>query len=264
MRILHNEVEITKAIDRLDTLMYSLDYVEDDFIYIASDFPFNHLFVKLGSVVNAVSSTMKIEYYENQWNEVVEIRDETNGLFNDGFIEFTPNKDKGWLRQLESEDVGLTKVIYDKYWLRISFPDTLTEGVQLSFIGHKFSDDTDLFSEYPVFNDSNFMAAFKTGKTSWEEQEIKAAELIANDLQKKSVIISKDQILDRKRFLGASVCKTAEIIFSSFGNDYLEQKKEASLEYQKRLNLSQYSIDTNADGILQPEEIRTRQGWLSR
>jgi len=104
----------------------------------------------------------------------------------------------------------LTKVVYDKYWVRISFDLTLGATCALSFIGNKFSDDTDLFYEYPIFNSSNFLTAFKSGKTDWEEQHVKAAELIIDDLQKKSVIIGAGQILDRKKFIGASVCKVAE------------------------------------------------------
>lgn len=158
--------------------------------------------------------------------------------------------------------IGLAKTLYDKYWLRISFDASF--DFELSFLGHKFSDDTDLFTEYPVFNNSDFLTAFKSGKTSWEEQHIKAAEIIAMDLMKKSVILGPEQILERRKFIGASVCKTAEIIFTAFGNDYLEQKNAAREAYYQRLDLSQYAIDASGDGILSPAELQTRQGWLSR
>jgi hypothetical protein len=262
MRILFNETEITKEVERLDSSVYVMDYQIGDFIYIASDFPFNHLFLKLGEV-NAVDVTMKIEYWGTNWHEVVELRDETNGLKNDGYIEFTPNEDDNWSMD-DSDEVGLTKVLYNKYWTRISFDDNLTADVELSFVGHKFSDDTDLFYEYPIFNDSNFSNAFKSGKTSWEEQAIKAADLICMDLKKKNVIIGAEQILERRNFIAASVCKTAEIIFTAFGNDYLEQRKSAREDYFQRLDLSQYAIDSDGDGILSPQEVRMKQGWLSR
>lgn len=265
MRILFNNTEITKHIERLDTSEYELTYTAPDYIYIASDFPFNHLYFKLGTTVNLVSANMTIEYWgSSKWNEVVELRDETSALSTSGFIEFTPNRDEGWSNEELSSTVGLTTVLYDKYWVRISFDQVLTPAIDLSYIGHKFTDDSDLFSEYPIFNNSDFLTAFKSGKTSWEEQHIKAAEMIAMDLSKKSVIIGKEQILERRKFIGASVCKVAEIIFTAFGNDYIEQRTSAREYYHQRLNLSQYSIDTNGDGILSPSEVVVRQSWLSR
>lgn len=263
MRVFHNETEITKEVSRLDSSNAVISYVSGDYIYISSDLPFNHFFLKR-AVANNIAAVMNVEYYSSAWTPVVELRDETNALFTDGFVEFTPNKNNGWARASNSNEVGLTKVVYDKFWIRVSFNVTLKTNCEISFMGNKFSDDTDLYYEYPIFNSSSFLTAFKASKIDWEEQHIKAAQLIVEDLQKKSVIIGAGQILDKRKFIGASVCKTAEIIYSAFGNDYLEQKKEASAEYYKRLNLSQYSIDSNMDAILQPEEQKIRQGWLSR
>jgi len=265
MRIFKNNTELTDKIERLDISTYSLTMTTTDFLHVATDFPFNHLYLKIGETKNLISSTMKVEYYGTAWTEVVEVKDDTSALSTSGYVSFTPEKFNQWSYVINSNDtLGLTKVLYDKYWARISFSVNLTASIDLSFVGLKFNDDTDLFSEYPVFDDSNFMGAFKTGKTDWEEQEIKAAMIIVEDLEKKNIIVGPEQILDRKKFLGASVCKTAEIIFNAFGNDYIEQRKAAKEEYSKRLNLSQYNVDTNNDGVLDQKEIATKQGWLSR
>lgn len=264
MRIFHNNKEITKYLSRYDSSVYVMDLFNTEYIYMASDFPFNHFYVKMGGVVNSVLATMKVEYYTTGWTEAVEVRDETNGFTQDGFVEFTPNRNFGWAQTVDSSEAGVSTVVYNKYWARISFTSDLDEQSEISFIGNKFSDDEDLFSEYPVFNDVNFLTAFKAGKTNWEEQHIKAAELIIQDLQKKQVILGKEQILDRNKFLGASVCKAAEIIFTAFGNDYIEQRKIAKEEYSKRLDLSQYNVDLNGSGNLEPMEIQARTNWLSR
>lgn len=265
MRIFYNEIEITKEIEKLDSSTYSFSYTAGTFFYFASDFPFNHLFFKTGAVKNIVPANMKVEYWgSSKWHEVVELRDETSAFSQDGYVEFTPDRDDGWSREDESEDVGLTKVVYDKYWVRISFDQNLTVSSTLSFIGHKFSDDGDLFIEYPILNDSNFLTAYKAGKTSWEEQHVKAAEMITLDLMKKGVILGAEQILEKRKFIGASVCKVAEIIFTAFGNDYVEQRRSAREEYYHRLDLGQYAIDSNSDGILNPSEVKMKQGWLSR
>lgn len=264
MRIFHDDLEITKDLIKLDEAHVDISYVLGDFIYIASDLPFNHFYLKHAPPANNIPATMKVEYYGSSWNEVVDLKDETNAIFTDGYIEFTPNRNAGWTRASSSADFGLGKIVYDQYWIRISFSATLKTNCELSFLGNKFSDDTDLFHEYPIFNNADFLMAFETGKSNWEGQHIKAAEIIIADLIKKRVIVAPEQILDRRKFIGASVCKVAEIIYTAFGNDYLEQKKEASNEYHRRLDISQYSTDTNANAILEPVELQTRQGWLSR
>lgn len=264
MRIFHDNVEITKELIRLNGVHVDIDYVLGDFIYIATDLPFNHFYLKIAAPANNVPASMKVEYYGTKWNEVVDLKDETNAFFNDGFVEFTPNRDDSWSSVDTSADLGLTKIVYDKYWVRISFDATLKANCELSFLGNKFSDDIDLFHEYPIFNNADFLAAFEVGKGDWEVQHVKAAEIIIQDLIKKRVIIAPEQILDRRKFIGASVCKTAEIIYTAFGNDYLEQKKEAVAEYSRRLDISQYSVDGNNDAILDPVESQVRQGWLSR
>lgn len=264
MRIFYNNTEISKETERLDDSVYKLNYTSGSYLYIATDFPFNHIYFKLGDVVNSISATMKIEYYGSNWNEVVELRDGTNGLTKSDFVEFTPSRNASWSLQTDSTVIGLSKVVYEKYWTRISFNETLTANIDLSFVGNKFSDDQDLFAEYPIFSNSDFMSAFKLGKDSWEEQHIKASEMINMDLIKKGVILGPEQLLERRKFIGSSVCKTAEIIFTAFGNDYVEQKTAAREEYFKRLDLSQYSIDVNSDGILSPVDVQTKVGWLSR
>lgn len=264
MRIFHDDLEITKELIRLNGVHVGISYVLGDFIYIASDLPFNHFYLKHAPPANNVAATMKVEYYGSGWNEVVDLKDETNAIFTDGYVEFTPNRNAGWTRASSSVDFGLGKVVYDKYWIRISFSATLKANCELSFLGYKFSDDVDLFHEYPIFNSSDFLTAFETGKADWEEQHVKAAEIIIADLIKKRVIIAPEQILDRRKFIGASVCKVAEIIYTAFGNDYLTQKKEAYDEYHRRLDISQYSTDTNGNAILEPAEVETKQGWLSR
>lgn len=58
MRIFKNAIEITKEVSRYDTTVYKLNYLIGDFIYIASDFPFNHTFIKLGTVTGVNYSSI--------------------------------------------------------------------------------------------------------------------------------------------------------------------------------------------------------------
>lgn len=241
-----------------------------DYIYVGSRAPFNHFFLKMGTTVNALSSQMQIHYWDGTtWVASVETRDGTSALSQDGFVEFMPNKNKGWTREttnFESDQItGLTGVvIYDLFWIRISFTNDLTANIQLKFLGQKFSEDDDLALEYPDLIRSTVLARFETGKTSWEEQHGRAAEVIEQDLITKRVIKDRGQILDRETYRLASVHKTAEIIFGAFGDDYVDQKQSARNEYKDRMDKVIYTVDESEDGILDIAEARQEQGWLSR
>lgn len=270
MRIFFNQSEISRQLNKYKSDTYIMTMTGSDYIHIASDFPMNHFFIKMGSVVNNQTVTTNIDYWTgDNWESSVNVNDYTDGLSNSGFVEFTPNRNSSWGMESTNSDGqsvdGLENVtVYDKYWTRISFSGSLTPSIELSWLGNIFSDDTDLFSEFPIFNDAQFLVAFEAGKNSWEEQHVKAAELIIQDLKRKNIICGHGQILDRDIMLPASVSKCAEIIFNSFGNDYNDQKKSARLEYDKRMELSKYSVDINSDGILDHVEVTYKQGWLSR
>jgi len=241
----------------------------EDYIYVGNVVPFNHFYVKMATA-SVASSTMSVSYWSgSQWRSAVEVIDETGGLTSDGFVTFVPDRDHGWVNADTNGTgqtvTGLTGVtIYDKYWIRLSFNNDLTASSIISWIGQKFSNDDDLGSEYPELVTSNVLTSFESGKTDWEEQHVRAGELIVRDLIAQKIIYAKGQILERNSFMLASVSKVAELIFTSFGDDYIDQKNAARAEYEKRLNKGIYDVDLNGDGELDPREMVTRQGFMSR
>lgn len=265
-----NVVEISKQLNKYKSDTYMLTMTSSDALYIASDYPLNHFYIKMGEVANETPSDIVIDYWSSQgWAPVVNKNDYTEALSVSGFIEFTPDRDTPWLRENTSSQgqyiEGLESIIvYDKYWTRISFTSNLDAGIDIEWMGNLFSDDSDLFSEYPIFNDATFLTSFEALKTSWEEQHVKAASLIIQDLKKKGIIIGPEQILERSVMLPASVCKVAEIIFNAFGRDYNEQKQAAKDEYERRIDLSRFVVDTNNNGITDIQDVSYTQGWLTR
>lgn len=265
-----NVVEISKQLNKYKSDTYSLTMTTTDAFYIASDFPLNHFFIKMGETVNESPSEMIIDYWSSQgWTPVVNKNDYTEAFAMSGFVEFTPDRDSSWLRestngQGQSVEGLESVVVYDKYWTKITFNANLDPAIDIEWMGNLFSEDDDLFAEYPIFNDQTFLTSFETGKTNWEEQHVKAATLIIQDLKKKGIIFGSEQILERSILAPASVCKVAEIIFNAFGRDYNEQRLSAKDEYDKRMDLSKYLVDTNNDGILDPNDIKFTQGWLTR
>lgn len=249
----------------IDSFQFATDY-----FYIGQRSPFNHFFVKMGTVVNTNTCQMSVDYWDGtDWVSAVEVIDLTNALQNDGFVEFTPNKNKSWMPETTNFDgdvvTGLENVvIYDLYWIRISFNGALDNDLELKFVGQKFSDDDDLASDYPDLIRSSVLTRFEAGKTTWEEQHVRAAEVIEQDLVAKKVIVSKGQILLREEYKLASVHKVAEIVFNSFGDDYIDQRDEARKMYKDRMDKVLYRVDSNADGILDDYEASETQGWFTR
>lgn len=265
-----NLIEITKQINKYKSDTYLMSMATSDAIYIGSDFPLNHFYVKMGAVVNDINSTINIHYWDgSNWISAVNVNDYTYAFSQSGFIEFTPDRDEQWLMEsTNSSGQSITDLqsitVYDKYWLRVTVSTTLKNNVELQWIGNKFSDDYDLYSEFPIFNDATFLTGFESGKTTWEEQHVKAAELIIQDMKRGNIILGEGQILERDILTPASVLKVAEIIFNAFGTDYVQQRQQARDEYLRRIDLSKYGVDTNNNGIVDAVDVRYSQGWLSR
>jgi hypothetical protein len=251
------------------TFTFSDFVAAEDYIYIGNTVPFNNFYLKM-STASVASTTMTIEYWSgSSWTNVVEIIDETQGLTQNGYITFVPDRDTAWDRSNTSgQGQTITELssvtIYDKYWIRISFNNDLTDNCIISWVGQKFSDDNDLGSEYPDLTRSSVLTAFESGKTDWEEQHVRAAEIIVKDLIAKQIIFNRGQILERNSFMLPSVSKVSEIIYNSFGDDYIDQKKASREEYSYRMQKSIYDIDSNLDGDLSPNEMSSRQGFMSR
>jgi hypothetical protein len=258
-------------LNKYDSTESVFDYkTGEDYFFIGSRLPFNQLYFKLVTL-NELPANMYVEVWDgSQWQFVNEVIDETGAFSDSGYITFYPDRDYGWdLADTASTGEvveGLESVkIYDRYWLRLSFDADLTEGVSLSWLGNIFSDDGDLGAEYPDLIKTNVLSSFKSGKTNWEEQHVRAAYIIEQDLIINKVAISPEQILDREDYRLASVQKTAEIIFNAFGDDFTDNKQRAKEEYQRRISAPNKKIDRNANAVEDRyETMNESSGWLQR
>ncbi len=245
----------------------------EDFLYVGSDFPFNHRYIDV-SVVNATSGNVKVEVWEgDSWVEAEDVIDQTSiagvPFAQSGHISFRPDEDEGWSRE-DTNDAGDTITglstikIFDLYWARFSWDATLDGTTAVNFIGHKFSEDDDLDILYPVLNNTEVKDQFKTGKTDWDEQHFYAATQIIKDLKRRQLVVSQNQILEWDLFKDASVHKVADVAYSAFGKDFVEERDNARIQYKKALDISIYLIDENKDAILNRTERKSRQRFATR
>jgi hypothetical protein len=240
-----------------------------DYLYIGARLPFNHIYIKVLES-NKNSSKLSIEYWTSEgWASCVEVLDSTNGLSRTGFLEWTPDRQTSWAMESTNDEGqsvdGLTSVkIYDKFWVRIKTDVSFSNDCEIDWIGNLFSNDDDLGSEYPDLIRGEVKTSFKAGKVNWEEQSVRAAEIIIQDLIDKNVIKEKGQILNWRDFTNASVHKVAEIIFNSFGDDYRDNSADARKEYLQRISKSIYRVDLNKNAIEDVKESFNNSGFLSR
>lgn len=244
-----------------------------DYFYIGSRFAFNQFYLKM-STANTASSAMSISYWDgNSWESAVEVIDSTSGLSQDGNVTFVPDKQYGWMKDdtvradgSTEEVTGLGSVtIYDRYWIRVSFSNDLDANVKIGWIGRLFATDEDVYSEYPMFNNSGLKSAIESGKTTYEEQRLRATEVLIDNLITKKVIDSGHQLLDAEKLKTATVSKTAEIIFSMLGFDeYEDDRIRANREYQSRINKDIFNADQNDNALLDDKETTIRQGRMWR
>ena len=262
--------DLTRDLEKYKTGSASIDLAIGDYLYIGSDAPFNHLYFKLGSTVNLNTSNFNIELWDgNEWQSVVEIIDDTNGFSESGYFEFVPDRDEQWRAEStndngQSVDGLESVVVYDLWWARISTDADITSGTEIRWAGHLFSDDDDLFSEYPVFRASDLLDCFESGKTDWEEQHVKAAEVIIKDLKDGEIIDFGTQILDRNVYRLASVAQVARIIYNSLGDDYVDDASRAASLYKNRKSLKKHKVDRNQNAILDRNEKSIPQGFMRR
>lgn len=262
--------DLSVNLNKYDSIESEFDYISgEDHIYIGSRLPFNSLYLKV-ITQNEMPANMYVEVWDGEnWEFVNELIDETGAFQKSGYITFVPDRDTGWNMEDTNSGgniiTGLDSLkIYDKYWMRISFDADLSSGVSLSWVGHLFADDSDIGSEYPDLAKASVKAAFKTSKTDWEEQLVRASEIVIEDLMINRVILDSSQLLDRYDYRSATIQKAAEIIFNAFGDDFVDQKQRAREEYQRRLSNPTKKIDTNKNAIEDKTESLHEQGWLSR
>ena len=245
-----------------------------DYMYIASDLPFNHRYFDVG-VVNALAASLTVQLWDGtSWKDAIDVIDETSvggvPFAKSGIISWGQDPDTTlWgyddTDEMTGSGVETGPKIIGLYWARLKWSADLTGTMTLKYVGHRFSNDSDLEAEYPDLSRSALKNAFKTGKTDWNDQIVIASEYLVEDLRGgKNLIRNANQLLDWRLFKHASVHKTAEIIFRAFGQDYEQNLKDAIIAYKKSLSVGKFNIDQDRDLQLSEIEKDTNVTYMSR
>lgn len=263
--------DMSATVNDFLTTGYEIAFVAaDDYLYIASDFPSNNRYFMMDVYNDQASTVTPYIWWANDWVAAVDVYDGTSSggasLGIDGIIEWNTNRLKGWDMEDDSESVTGVDLtgIYNKYWLRLNWSGDFKATTKIRYVGQLYSTDTDLFAFYPDLNNSSLMTAYASGKTGWVDQHLLAAEVIIRELQRRGVIINRNQILNYHLFKDASVYKAAEIIYGGLGRAFDENRMLAQKYYKEAMNKNFMHIDNNLSGNLETEEKTKQQRYASR
>jgi hypothetical protein len=263
-RVLFNLTDISVAVSDYRVGTYSISYTAGNYLYIGSSCPFNNTWIEM-SVVSATSAGAPVVqvWWNGTWSNVVDIIDQTNGMTVNGRISWALDIEKGWNCEQKSVDVGLTGTsIYNRFWARISWPNTFTAGV--GYIGQKFSGDGALAASYPDLMQSAILSGYKAGKTNWDEQHFMAAEAIVKEVRKRNFALHRGQLMDWTVFEDAACHKVAEIVYQAFGAPYQDHVAKANKRYNDEMNTRFMVVDVNENGHVEQDEITRKSGYLTR
>lgn len=269
--MLHGTTDLSLAVNDYRAGEAAFAYASGDYLYIASEVPFNNLWFEMGTV-NALAATVSVEVFFGQtWYAAVDIVDQTllsgASLGQSGRIAWTLNRLYGWDLIQDPNlytGLGVTLPVYWMYWARLSWSASMTAETTLKYIGQKFSLDTDLTAYYPDLASSDLMAAFQSGKTDWKEQAFMAAEAIVRDLIGRKIIRSRGQIFDWSRLTLPSVHKVAELIYRGLGKAYEDNRAAAHKDYSDAMNRDFFRVDADLDGHLDPCDKWRSQTFMTR
>ena len=235
---------------------YTLPLETTHYLYFGREKPFSSLYVEMGSTVNAVSTSLTIEYYNgSSWVDVSELKDNTKAFSRNGFIKFDKPTDM----------VEATINSVADYYIRISVGSNITAGTILQGMDIVFSDDQDLRGVYPSIE--NYL---DTSETSFILRHENSRDLIVQELRNRGLtkrnssslvrkILTAWDFLDIEEVRMWSTYLTLANIFSSLQSNNGDFYKEKTQEYREKAefykNASFLSIDFDDDGVSDVSEV---------
>jgi hypothetical protein len=240
----------------------SFSFTASDELYIGQVVPFNNMFFQLtaNDEVREVSVSV---WNGHSWEPTVDIIDSTDGLKQDGVIQWTINRESVWAETEDTslyQDMGLSSLkIYNLYWARITFTGA---SAVLKRIRYKFTDESQLNVIDPDLG--RIMTAWDSNKTDWLEQILTASEIVALDLKGRKIIKNQGQIFRFDELYIPTAYKALSIIYAALDDEYTDKRDDARAMYHKLLGPQILSVDKNKDGHLSKHEISNAGGGVYR
>jgi hypothetical protein len=244
------------------------------YLYIAQKFPFNNIFIMLGAVANAqTTSKIKIEYWNgaDEWVEAKDVMDFTKGLQRSGLVQFQLDNNDSWdcIPETDEDDedssipdelVDLS--INDCHWLRISFTGAVVDPLtQIKHLTYAFT-TTEKVNAVDV-QATRYYETFQTGKTNWQDEILVGSEMMIADMKAAGLLKSAGQIILLDDFILPCAWRVLEHIYSQMGTSYDGRRGEVKALYKAFL-AGPKTIDQNADARISKDEEVTSSPRMYR
>ena len=234
----------------------------EDYLYIGQYFPTNNLYFSIGTA-NTNACTISVEIWNNGWVDAVDVLDGTSSsgksMATSGIIQWGIDKDDmGWTRvsdpTQEASSFGLTSLkIYDLYWIRISFSESLSAGSTLKQIAYKFCTDNDLKAKAPDIND--YLASWESGKANWSDQIIEGSKELVDYLKSQGLIKHAGNILRFDEVNTACSYLTLSLIHNGIGgDDFIALADREYGKFLKHIKNMPIVVDINSNASVEVDQ----------
>lgn len=172
--VIHENTDYSKEMS--DFVRKPVDYtvVVNDYLYLGHSKPINQFYFNISTVNTAVATTT-VEYYNGTaWVSVEDLTDNTYGFTESGFL--------CW--EAADCDQNQTKTTInstEKYFYRVSFDVEVTATIL--GIGVLFSDDSDIYIEYPILDNPKYRVAVSGNASSYANIHVQVRDYILSDIR---------------------------------------------------------------------------------
>lgn len=263
-RVVLNTTEITDFLTKPNGPNYVPVLTVADSLYIGFHGKFAARFIQIGTVANALTSTLSVEYWNGSaWAAVDDLIDQTSvggkTLARSGFISWVNKADwKASIRADIDPDVSL-------FWVRLKVSADLTATAALSSVLNTFCDDNLLRAYFPeLITDPAYLPK---NQTNFLDQYIAAKDLVVLRLKQRKEIEQESQIIDINDVAIAATYASAMLILQSIATSEDVEKllAIATKGFNNELDEIDFSVDENEDGIVSdPERTQSTSVWVSR
>ena len=264
MRILLDTGSLSdKSLDNQDdSINTTVALTSSDYIYVGQRLPFTNLFL-YSHVANTNTATLSVEYWNGtSWISAVDLLDGTSAsgktFAKSGIIQWSSEKSQGWQCVYDTSDsnspASLQSItIYDCYWARLKVSATLSATTALKEITYAFTSTQEL-KKIDVEIDS-YLSAFASGKTEWNQEITTASKLLVTDLKRLGFVAGPGQVIELDDLYMAATFKCLELLYFNLGPSYKDRMDKMRKEYESVMNIQNFTLDSNKDGLLDQSEM---------
>lgn len=252
-RVVLDTTEVTDLLAHANGADYVPVFTTAKALYVGFHGKFASRYFQVGSVPNAATSALTVEYWDGAaWSAVDDLLDQTSvggkTFARSGFISWV-NKENWAASSLPNIDDDV-----ELYWVKITVSADLDAGLALSSILNLFCDDALLRAYFPeLLTDTNYLP---TGKSNFLDQYIEAKNLVVLRLKQRKIINQESQVIDINDVSVAATYGAAMIILQAIATSEDTEKLLAIARkgFDYELNEVDIAVDQNEDGVIDDSE----------